>query len=182
MQDEQAYHANKTRQPHSEYKIGDKVYVNAKDLKLKRASKSLSSKNVGPWKVIRIIDNKAYELKIPEHLKQSGLHSVFHPWKLHLAANNPIPGQILSEESSLVIKDEEGKSHEEYDVLEVVDCRETKRFGLQYKATFMGNWNEWNANSPWQPWTDFLNAPDKVLRYHEKNPSKSEAPDEFMKD
>lgn len=150
-QDEQAQHLNHLRQPHPEYKIGDEVYVNTKDFKLKRASRSLSSKNVGPWKIIRIIDNKAYELDVPEYLKLAGLHPVFHPWKLHLAPKNPIPGQILPEGPPIIIEDGNGESHTEWDVLEVVDCRETKRFGLQYKATFMGNWDEWKANPPWQP-------------------------------
>ena len=38
----------------------------------------------------------------------------------------------------------------------LVDCRETTD---QYKvARFEGQWDEWNANPPWQPWTDFKNA------------------------
>ena len=180
-QDDQAKYANRERQPHPEYKIGDKVYVNAKDFKLRRASKSLSSKNVGPWKIIRIIDNKAYELDIPDHLKQSGLHPVFHPWKLHLAPNNPIPGQIIPEGPPIEIEDETGGTHTEYEVLEIVDCRETRRFGLQYKATFRGNWDEWNSNPPWQPWTDFERSIDKVLKFHDKNPGKPRPPEEFLR-
>lgn len=43
--------------------------------------------------IIRSIDNKAYELEIPEQLKNVGLTLIFHPWKLHLAPSYPFPGQ-----------------------------------------------------------------------------------------
>jgi hypothetical protein len=39
--------------------------------------------------------------------------------------------------------------HEEWEVLDVVSCRKT--YGVQYKARFMGNWDDWNANPSWQP-------------------------------
>ena len=179
-QEEQARYANRDRQPHPEYKVGDRVYVNAKDLKLKKASKSLSSKNVGPWEIIRVIDNKAYELDIPDHLRKAGLYPVFHPWKLHLAPNNPVPGQILPEEPLIEIDDGDGQTHTEWTVLEIVDCRKTKRFGLQYKATFSGNYDEWNTNPPWQPWTDFERSIEKVLEFHRQNPRKPQPPEQFV--
>jgi hypothetical protein len=34
--------------------------------------------------------------------------------------------------------------------LDVVDCRKTKRYGVQYKAQFVGGWNDWKANPSWQ--------------------------------
>ena len=47
-QEEQAYWANKERQPHPEYKVGDMVYVDARHFASERDSKSLSMKNAGP--------------------------------------------------------------------------------------------------------------------------------------
>lgn len=178
-QEEQARHANKGRQPHPDYRIGDKVYVNAKDFAPERPSRSLGFKNVGPWKIVRIIDNKAYKLDIPNQLKEARLTPIFHPWKLHLAPNDPFPGQILPPGLPVLIEDSEDP-HEEYEVLEVVDCRETRRYELQYKATFIGNFDEWNSSPPWQKWTDFENAAEKVLDFHRKNPKKLRPPQEFV--
>src|SRR5712664_47613 len=66
----------------------------------------------------------------------------------------PIPGR------SWITKNSDNSDESEWEVLEVVDCRKTKRFGIQYKATFVGNWDEWNSNPPWQLWTDFNHAED----------------------
>ena len=95
-QEEQTRHANKRPSTSPRIQNRDMVYVNAKHFASERPSRSLSFKNTGPWKIIRIIDNKAYELEIPDQLKNVGLTPIFHPWKLHLAPSNPLPGQVLS--------------------------------------------------------------------------------------
>ena len=51
-QQEQAYWANQTCQPHPEYKVEDMVYVDARHFASERDSKSLSMKNAGPWKIV----------------------------------------------------------------------------------------------------------------------------------
>ena len=174
-------HANKHRQPHPEYKVGDKVYVNAKTFAAERPSKSLGLKNAGPWRIVRVIDNKAYELELPEYLKKAGLCPIFHPWKLHLAPNNPYPGQRQEPQEPFLIDDgdDDDGPHEEWQVLEVVDCRKTKRLGIQYKATYVGDWDEWNSAPPWQPWTDFKRAPDKIHAFHKRYPKKPKPPNFF---
>jgi hypothetical protein len=63
-QEEYERHANTHRQPHPEYRVGDEVYVNARHFAAERPSKSLGYKNAGPWRITRIIDNKAYELEL----------------------------------------------------------------------------------------------------------------------
>ena len=139
-QQEQAYWANQNCQPHPEYKVRGIVYVDARHFASKRSSKSLSMKNAGPWKILRNIANKAYELDIPQHMRDAGLTPVFHPWKLHLAPTDPFPGQILEPGPSvLVSSSDKNKAHEEWEVLEVVDSRKTKKYGVQYKAIYMGN-------------------------------------------
>ena len=102
------------------------VYVDARHF-AGRESKSLSMKNAGPWKIIRNIANKAYELDIPQHMKDAGLTPVFHPWKLHLAPSDPYPGQVLEPSPPIQVEDDD---HDEWEVLEVVDCRKTKRYGV----------------------------------------------------
>ena len=179
-QQEQAHWANQNRQPHPEYKVGDMVYVDARHF-AGRESKSLSMKNAGPWKIIRNIANKAYELDIPQHMKDAGLTPVFHPWKLHLAPSNPFPGQILEPGPPvLVSSDDEDEAHEEWEVLEVVDSRKTKKYGIQYKATYMGNWDEWNSNPPWQPYSDFENSKNKIRVFHKTHPQKPGPPSELV--
>ena len=52
LQDEQARFANRTCQAHPEYKINDKVYVDARHFTSERDKKLLDLKNAGPRKII----------------------------------------------------------------------------------------------------------------------------------
>jgi hypothetical protein len=173
-QAKQIKHANRTRTAHFEYKVEDLVYVNSKNFAIDRQNRSLSSKNVDSWKIIRNIDNKVYELDISEHLKLTELTSIFHSWKLHLASSNSFSDQIVKSDLSILIIDSEGTdSHEKYELLKIVNCRETRRFEVQYKITFIESWDEWNTNLFWQSWIDFLNSKDAIVRYHSKHFDKS---------
>ena len=78
----------------------------------------------------------------------------------------------------IVIQDDD-EEHEEWEVLNIVDCRKTKRYGIQYKATYIGNWEEWNASPAWQPWTDFVNAKNKISEFHRRHHEKPKAPPEL---
>jgi hypothetical protein len=46
-QEDYTRHANAHRQPHPEYQIGDRVYVDARHFRLQRDSQSLASKALG---------------------------------------------------------------------------------------------------------------------------------------
>ena len=173
--------ANRTCQPHPKYKIGNKVYVDARYFMSKRDKKSLDLKKAGPWEIVQNIDNKTFELAILQTLKDAGLTPIFHPWKTHLAPNNPFPGQILP--PSLPIKisaeNDDQEAYEEWEVLEMVDCQQIKKYSIQYKATYIGNWDKWNASPPWQLWTDFKRLIDKIHKFHCTHPQKPKPPPEL---
>ena len=166
--------ANRTRQLHLKYKISDKVYVDARHFASERDKKLLNLKNSKPWKIIQNINNKAYKLDIPQTLKDAGLTLIFHLWKMHLPPDNAFPGQILPPGPPIEIstKNNANKAHKKWEMLEVVDCWQTKRYSIQYKAMYVGNWDKWNAAPPWQPWTDFKKSRDKVAKVASFNPRK----------
>jgi hypothetical protein len=173
-QAKQAHHVNKTRQSHLEYKVEDLMYVNAKNFSSERSSRSLTFKNVRSWKIIRVIDNKTYKLKLSDHLKAAELTSIFYSWKLHLASSDSFLEQIESLKSLIMITDLQNKeSHEEYKLLNIVDCRQITKHDLQYKATYIKNWDQWNEDSSWQSVSDSQNVPDQINRFHRRNPLKS---------
>ena len=127
------------------------MYVNVRHFASEKDKKLLDLKNVKPWEIIQNIDNKVYELAIPQNLKERGLTLIFHLWKLYLTPNNPFPGQILPPGPSIEISAEDDKNHEahkEWKVLEIVNCRQTKQYSIQYKVTYIGNWDKWNASPP----------------------------------
>jgi hypothetical protein len=55
-------------QPH-EFQIEDEVWLNAKDLTTEQPSKKLDYKQLSPFKILRKIDDLAYELKLPTSFK-----------------------------------------------------------------------------------------------------------------
>ena len=171
---DQTKYVNNSRVSHPDYKINDWIYVNTKNFSIEKQNRFLNSKNVDSWKIIRCIDNKTYELNISEHLKQTNLTIIFHSWKFHLTFSNSFSEQIIQSNSSLLIQnDSETTSHEKYEMLEIIDCRDTKKYDIQYKTTYIESWNDWNANSFWQPWSDFMNNRKKVIKFHVKNKKKS---------
>ena len=133
-QSEYQEQADKNRQPH---KVGDLVYVDARHFAGERPSKSLGSKNMGPWKITRVIHDKTYEVELPEDLKRANVTPIFHPWKLHLAPTSPYPGQHPDPQPPIILTNDGEDEHKEWEVLDIVDCRETKRYGVQYK---LGSW------------------------------------------
>ena len=105
---------NRARQTHSEYKIGDKVYVNARHFVSEKDKKLLDLKNVRSWEITWNINNKAYELAILQTLKDAGLTPIFHSWKMHFAPNSLFLGQILSPGPSIKISAKnDDKAHKE---------------------------------------------------------------------
>ena len=88
VQNDYQKNANTFKQSHLNYKIEDLVYVNVKNFFFARQSKSLSSKNLESWRIVRNIDNKTYKLNIFKNLKSARIVSIFHSWKLHLTFLN----------------------------------------------------------------------------------------------
>ncbi len=89
------------------------IYVDTHHFAAEKSSKSLELKNTSSWEIIYIINNKTYELKISEYLKKTGLTSIFHLWKLHLAPSNSYSGQIQELQLSIMITEsDEKKAHE----------------------------------------------------------------------
>ena len=110
-------------------------------------------------------------------MKEARLTPVFHPWKLHLAPSDPYPGQVLKPSPPIQVRD---NNHDKWEVLEVVDSRKTKRYGIQYKATYMGNWDEWNSSPMWQPYSNFENSKEKIREFHRAHPQKPGLPSELV--
>jgi len=57
------------------YKIGDKIFLASKFIRISRPCKKLDDKFLGPYKVIGLIGN-AYKLELPPTMK---IHFIFYP-------------------------------------------------------------------------------------------------------
>ena len=77
------------RQEHPNYQIGDKVMLNAKNIRTKRPTKKLAPKLYGPFKIIEKIGSRSYRLELQSRWR---IHNVFHASLLEPYRLNTIAG------------------------------------------------------------------------------------------
>lgn len=150
--------ANAHRVPAPRYSVGDKVWLATRNLETKRPSKKLDWKQIGPYRVTRMVSPYAYELDLQASMK---VHPVFHVSLLSLASRNPVPGQQQPPPPPVEVEGEEG-----WEVDAVLDSR--RRNGqLWYLTRYIGY-----AEPSWQPAEDLEHAPDAVREFHTRYPHK----------
>ena len=81
--------ADNGRLPAPDFKIGQKVYVEAKFFRTTRPTKKLSEKNLGPYEIIAQVSSHSLTLRLPEALR--AVHLVFHVSMMEPAASSSIP-------------------------------------------------------------------------------------------
>lgn len=151
--------ANSSRAPAPAYKVGDKVWLNTRNIHTERPSKKLDWKATGPHSVKAVISPYAYELDLPSSMKE--LHPVFHTSLLRPATDDPLPGQINAAPPPVVVNGEE-----EWEVDEIYDSKIVHR-QLQYLVKWTGD----NVPS-WQPASSVTNATDLLTDFHQRYPNK----------
>jgi len=90
-QEDMTKYYNRRRSPAPVFQPGDRVYLDASDIKTTRPSLKLSHCRLGPFEIERQVRPLAYRLKLPHRLRQ--LHLVFNVVKLSTAPDDPIPGR-----------------------------------------------------------------------------------------
>ena len=158
-QAEQEYHANNSRLPAPRYKIGDQVFLSAKNLRRARPTEKLDSKNVGPFEIERVLSSTVYKLKLPEEMQ---VHPVFHTNLLQPAPEDPFPGQYVEPRPPVVAEDGEL----EWYVDRILDSRQRKRQELQYLVL----WE--TGEQTWTSWWNLSGSQDLVRLFHERYPTK----------
>ena len=74
-----ARYYDRNRQQAVDYNIGDKVWLEGKDIYTNRPSKKLDDKRYGPFKVTEIIGPNAYKLDLPPSMM---IYPIFNTVKL----------------------------------------------------------------------------------------------------
>ena len=136
------------------YKVGDLVWLDATDIRQNRPSRKLSDKRLGPFPIMKVINQNAYELKLP---KKWRIHNVFNVSKLHLYSPPTIPGQRNPPPPEIKIDGET-----EYEVEEIIDSRL-----IQGKLQYLIKWKGYTTkNNTWEPETNLKHAQALIHCYH----------------
>ena len=142
-QDIQERHANKHRRAHEKLQVGDRVYLNLRNVKTKRTCKKLDWISL-PYHVMAQIGTHTYRLDVPP-----GIHDVFHTNLLRRAAEDPLPSQELSYDEPVALQVD---GFDEYEVEEILRHRRRGR-GWQVLVQFRG-WPE----PTWEPVRELMNT------------------------
>lgn len=157
---EQEIQANKKRAAARNFKVGDLVWLNYKNIKSLRPSKKLDFKNGGPFKIIDVIGNYAYKLSLPKSAK---IHPVFHVSLLSPVATDPLPGQELIPSPSLIVENDDI----EYEVEKVIGSH-FKNGKLHYLV----RWKGYGPEDDWSiPYDQTEGFKDLINEFHDMNPN-----------
>jgi len=159
-QEDMTQYYNRKRTLAPMYKPGDRVYLDASDIKTTRLSLKLSHRRLGPFEIERQVGPLAYRLKLPHRMRQ--LHPVFNVVKLSATLEDLILGRKPQTPLPPIVVDRE----EEWEVEEILDsCWHRKRFQFLVKwKGFSREHNSWEAASD-------VKAPDLVAEYYWKHPA-----------
>ena len=141
------------------FKPGDKVFLDASDIRTTHPSQKLSHQRLGPFVVEWQIRPMAYRLRLPHWIKQ--LHPVFNVVKLTLAPDDPIAGRKTEGHPPPIVIDGEP----EWEVEKILDSRWHRR-RFQYLIKWKGYGREHNS---WE-FASEVSAPELTAEFHHKHP------------
>lgn len=143
------YNSKHTRR---NFAVGEKVLLNAKNIKLQRPQKKLDHKFLGPFEVEELIGNQAYRLRLP--IRYKALHPVFHVSLLEPYLQRE--GKEPAEPAAIQLED-----GEEWEVEAILDDR-IRRGTRQY-------WVKWigypESDNSWEPEENLENAQNLLTAY-----------------
>jgi hypothetical protein len=158
--DRHARHFDTKAMPQPEFKIGDQVWLDARNLRTSRPVRKLDYKRVGPFHVLEKIGTRSYRLDLPKTMK---IHPVFHVRLLEQYRPDPIPGRTPKPLPPLIVAGEE-----EYEVEAILDSK-LDRGQLKYFI----HWKNFPISErTWEP-ADFVqNSPGLIRKFHQDHPRK----------
>ena len=154
-QEEMKRQADRSRKEAEEYRVGDKVLISTKDFSaelMKRATKKLTEKFIGPYVVRKIVLENAVELELPAVLR---IHLVVNVRRLvkyqeQVEGQKNIPPPLV-----------EVDGEKEYEVEEILD-RQERRSKTRYLVKWKGYTVEENT---WEGLENLKNAMEKIEEF-----------------
>ncbi len=141
--------------PPSQYKSGQRVWLDATHLKLLHQKVKLTPKRLGPFQIIKEISSVAYRLALPANWR---IHDVFHASLLNPYHETNAHSPNFTRPPPDLIEGEE-----EYKVERIVAHRV---FGRSKRLQYLIKWKGYpESDNSWEP-ADQVHAPDLVKHYH----------------
>jgi hypothetical protein len=146
-----------------QFAVGDEVLLSTKNIKVKTAgTHKLLPKWIGPFKVLRVVNEVAYKLTLPPSLK---IHPVFHvsllkPYQQSGRVQPPPVPELI--EGELEFEVESVLAHRDIQVRRKRNRARTPVLQRQYLIKWKG-YDE--SNNTWEPERNCGNCKDKIDEY-----------------
>ncbi|KAK3538081.1 hypothetical protein QTP70_028643 [Hemibagrus guttatus] len=154
--------ADRRRSNAPAYQPGQKVWLSTKDIRLRLASRKLSSRFIGPFTILKQVNRVTYKLQLPRGYR---IHPTFHVSLLKPHHPSVLPSTEPGEDAAeppLPLLLDDGTA---YGVKEILDSR--RRGGrLEYLVDWEGYGPEERS---WVPRDDILD-PDLLTTFHATHP------------
>lgn len=161
-QGRQEHYKNKNRKPARQFREGQLVWVDSRNVTTLRPQKKLDWKNLGPFRITKVVSPWAYRLDLPSSMR---IHPVFNVSLLRPAATDPLPGQVNPPPPPVQIR-----GIDEWEVDEIVDSYWNRRGGgkhLRYIVRWIGY-----PDPTDEPARNVANAAECVATFHRRYPDK----------
>ena len=149
--------ADRKRKESPSYQIGDKVWLDIKDINTTRPSKKLDVKRTGPFEIVKEVSPVAFELKLPLSWK---IHPVFHVSKLRPCIEDIglHPEQV---DDNLRPPPDVIDKFEEYEVERIIDHHGSKR-----RRQYLVKWKGYpDSENTWEPKSNLKHTKEPILQY-----------------
>ena len=153
--------------PSPDFKVGDKVWLDSRNIQTKHPSKKLDHSRLGPYLITSKISSHAFRLGLPLDLQQ--IHPMFHVSLLEPATESKIIGWIPTPPPPIEIH-----SEDEYELAKILNSRFQKKH-LKYLVAWKGYKGTAEATS-WEPIAHVTNATRKITEFHKAYPTKPSPP------
>ncbi|KAF8643065.1 hypothetical protein AX16_009226 [Volvariella volvacea WC 439] len=143
------------------FRVGEQVWLEAKNLKTHRIAKKLAPKHEGPFKITKVLGPVTFQLELPEQWK---IHNIFHASLLTPYKENNIHGPNFLMPPSDIINDEE-----EWEVENIIKHRwigPKRKRQVEYLIAWKGYPSSENR---WEKEELLTNAPDILKRYKKEH-------------
>ena len=140
------------------YQIGDRVWLEGRNLTTTHPSTKLAPRRYGPFPITRVVSRTSYQLKLPPQWK---VHDVFHATLLTPYKETALNGKSYQEPAPDLID-----GQQEWEVESILKVRR-RRNQLQYLVRWKG-YSE--AHDSWEPAKD-VHADELVQEFYKTNPN-----------
>lgn len=162
-QGKQEHYKSQGRKPARRFREGQLVWLDSRHITTLRPQKKLDWKNLGPFRISKVISPWAYRLELPASMK---IHPVFNVSLLRPAASDPLPCQTNPPSPPVEVN-----GIDEWEVEEIVDSRWERRGRgrprLRYTIKWMGH-----PDVTDEPAEYAEHAAEVVAAFHRRYPDK----------